>query len=135
MEYIIGNEKAAEANGESGFSLLEVMIALVILGFGLLGTALMQVTAIQGNAFSMKVSEADALIAAKIEEYKEMNFDDIKSESEKEVKIHPEDTMVYKLKTVVTDNKPLTNLKTVRVQVSWQDRGNHTTACETIISN
>ncbi|MGE0087502.1 MAG: prepilin-type N-terminal cleavage/methylation domain-containing protein [Desulfococcaceae bacterium] len=134
MEYIIGNKKTAGVIGEGGFSLLEVMIALVILGFGLLGTALMQVTAIQGNAFSMKVSEADALISAKIEEYKEMKFEDIKDD-EKTVKIHPDDTMVYKLKTKVTDNTPMTGLKTVKVQVSWQDKGNHSTACETIISN
>ncbi len=133
MKNIICNEKTAEVNSESGFSLLEVMIALVILGFGLFGTAMMQLTAIQGNAFSMKISEADALIASKVEQYKHMKFEDIESES-KDVKIHPSDPNVYKIQTVVTDNTPLPNLKTVKVQVTWQDKGNHTTACQTIIS-
>jgi len=134
MKNMICNEKTAEVNSESGFSLLEVMIALVILGFGLFGTAMMQLTAIQGNAFSMKISEADALIASKVEQYKHMKFEDIASES-KEVKIHPSDPNVYKIQTVVTDNTPLPNLKTVKVQVTWQDKGNHSTACQTIISN
>jgi len=135
MKNIICNEKTVGINSESGFSLLEVMIALVILGFGLFGTALMQLTAIQGNAFSMKISGADALIASKVEQYKHMKFDDISSESETEVRIHPNDPTVYKIKTVVTDNTPLANLKTVKVQVRWQDKGSHSTACETIISD
>ena len=41
-----------------GFSLIEVMVALAILSFGLLGVAAMQGVAIQGNAFAKDITVA-----------------------------------------------------------------------------
>jgi prepilin-type N-terminal cleavage/methylation domain-containing protein len=45
---------------ENGFTLLEVVIALSILAFGLLSIASMQVTAIRASAFAAGLSEATA---------------------------------------------------------------------------
>ncbi len=137
MENSIVTKKTKDRD-QSGFSLIEVMIAMVIVSFGVLGTGLMQLTAIKGNAFSMNVTEANALIANKIEDYKGKartdDFDAIKSEAEKEVKMHSDDPTVYKLRTVVQDNTPENDLKTVTVEVKWQNKGVHSIACQTIIS-
>lgn len=46
---------------ESGFSLVEVMIAICVLGVGLLAIASMQVGAVNANAEARGVSEASAL--------------------------------------------------------------------------
>ena len=43
---------------EKGFTLIEVMLALSILGFGLLSVAAMQLNAIRGSAFAAGLSEA-----------------------------------------------------------------------------
>ncbi len=46
------------ATGESGFNLLEVVIAMAILSVGLLAMAAMQITAIETNSAANKDSEA-----------------------------------------------------------------------------
>jgi len=58
----------------NGFTLLEVMIALVILSLGLLGTLGMIATSIRGNAFSQQISIATNLASDKIEEMKNETY-------------------------------------------------------------
>ena len=54
-------------NSEAGFSLIEVLVALTILAVGLLGLALLQTTAIQGNATASKSSIAVQVAQDKLE--------------------------------------------------------------------
>ncbi len=51
----------------SGFTLLEVMIALVILTIGILGIASMQISAIRGNSHGRQISEATSVASALME--------------------------------------------------------------------
>jgi type IV pilus assembly protein PilV len=53
--------------GEEGFSLIEVLVALTILAVGLLSLALLQVTAIKGNAGASTSTIATDLAQAKLE--------------------------------------------------------------------
>jgi prepilin-type N-terminal cleavage/methylation domain-containing protein len=53
--------------GDEGFSLVEVLVALTILAVGLLSLALLQVTAIKGNAGAWKSTIATDLAQAKLE--------------------------------------------------------------------
>jgi type IV pilus assembly protein PilV len=53
--------------GEEGFSLVEVLVALTILAVGLLSLALLQVTAIKGNAGASKSTIATDLAQTKLE--------------------------------------------------------------------
>jgi type IV pilus assembly protein PilV len=55
------------SRNEEGFSLIEVLISLTILAVGLLSLALLQVTAIKGNAGASKSSIAMDLAQAKLE--------------------------------------------------------------------
>lgn len=52
-----------------GFSLLELMIALIILSVGLLGLLGMQITGAQGNATSQKITIATMLAQTGIEDF------------------------------------------------------------------
>ncbi|HIE65107.1 MAG: prepilin-type N-terminal cleavage/methylation domain-containing protein [Nitrospira sp.] len=58
----------------NGFTLIEVMIAMVILSLGLLGTLGMIATSIRGNAFSQQISIATSLATDKIEEMKNETY-------------------------------------------------------------
>ncbi len=50
-----------------GFTLLEVLIAITILSFGLLGIAKMQISSIKANASAQKISSASSVAGARIE--------------------------------------------------------------------
>ncbi len=60
--------KRLGAGNNAGFTLLELMIALVILAFGLMGVSGMILTSVRGNAFGAKMMQATALAQDKIEE-------------------------------------------------------------------
>ncbi len=57
---LLGNAK--------GISLLEVLVAMVILAFGVLGLAPMIVISMYGNSYSNQVSVADAIAQDRLEE-------------------------------------------------------------------
>ena len=65
--------------GKDGFSLIEVLIALVILAVGLLGLALFQTTAIKGNAIASKWTVATELAQDRLERFRHVGWDNIVS--------------------------------------------------------
>ena len=60
--------------GKEGFSLIEVLVALVILAVGLLGLALFQTTAIKGNAIASKWTVATELAQDRLERFRHVNW-------------------------------------------------------------
>lgn len=51
-----------------GFTLLELLIALVVLAFGMMGVAGMILASVRGNAFGTMMMQVNALVQDKIEE-------------------------------------------------------------------
>lgn len=62
---------------QKGFTLLEVLVAGAILTIGLLGIAAMMITAIQANAQGRKISVATNLTQQRIEEMKNIPFENL----------------------------------------------------------
>ncbi|MFQ5780593.1 MAG: prepilin-type N-terminal cleavage/methylation domain-containing protein, partial [Nitrospiria bacterium] len=60
-----------------GFTLLEMMIALVVFSVGILGVLGMVSKSIEGNSFASEISVATNLAKDKVEEMKNMVFDDL----------------------------------------------------------
>lgn len=66
----------SQMHNESGFTLIEVLIALSIFAVGLLALASMQVTSLRGNANSQMLTAATALAEGTIEELLARSADD-----------------------------------------------------------
>jgi len=60
--------------GHAGFTLLEVLIAIVILTVGILGAASMQLSAIKANGVANRMSEASIVASERAEMLINMNF-------------------------------------------------------------
>jgi prepilin-type N-terminal cleavage/methylation domain-containing protein len=66
----------AKKNGENGFTLIEVLIAIVILTVGLLAVGTMQISAIRGNFMGGNTSVALSLASEKMEDLLNSDFND-----------------------------------------------------------
>ena len=118
------------ARSKKGFSLLELLIALLILSVGLLGAAEMQVTSISGNAFSNKLTVATGLAQSKIEELKKLpNSDAALSAGDHDEGLLP-GTAIFSRSTNVNDLSP--EVKQVTVTVRWTDKTQHTITLSTM---
>jgi type IV pilus modification protein PilV len=62
------------ANAEMGFTLIEVLVAIVILMFGLLAVGSMQISAIRGNFMGGNMSIALSLASQKMEDVLNKDF-------------------------------------------------------------
>ena len=66
-------------HGKEGFSLIEVLVALVILAVGLLALAMFQITAIRGNAVASKWTTATQLSQDRLERFRHVPWVSIAS--------------------------------------------------------
>ena len=60
---------------EEGYTLIEILIAITVLAFGLMAVATMQVTAIKTNAKASDMSQGLNLAQAKMEELMNLPYD------------------------------------------------------------
>jgi prepilin-type N-terminal cleavage/methylation domain-containing protein len=138
---------------EDGFSLIEVMIATVILATGLLAIALAQVSALKLGSRSKHMSEAAYLAQEQIETFQAMNATDVTftapvtdfddpvgyilagGDSQGGAGVwNPEqggDQMTFLRRWTVEPNTPSTGLARITVEVRWSEDGGATNAGST----
>src|SRR5688572_11994604 len=103
---------------EEGFTLIETMIALVVLSVGLVALAGLQISAIRGNTLSKRMTTAVSIANARVEQIKNMPYANIQSESLTQV---TESNMNFTRQVTVANDNPLTNTKMVNVTVTWKN--------------
>ena len=111
-----------------GFTLIEVLIAIMILSVALLALAGLQIIAIRGNSFGNHMTEAITLSKDLMEEMKNTKWEDIQGRSDEPVGASG---VTYSRVCSVTESG---KIKAVIVRVTW-DNGNHSVSLVTKIVN
>lgn len=110
-----------ERPSQSGFTLLEVIVAISILTFGILAVASMQSASIQGNALSISLTEGTSMASDRVEKLitRAYTHADLTAGTHTD----PSPPSGYTITWTVTDNSPIIDTKTVLITVSWTEHG------------
>ena len=116
--------------GPNGFTLIEVLIALVILSVPLLALAGLMAMTSQNTSFGGHMTEASTMAQDKLEELRATLWNSIPEGTREDRPSGSTGIQYNRSWTAVTDG----NLKTVSVIVNWTDRTNHFVRLLTVIS-
>ncbi len=122
-------------DNNSGFTLIEVLVAMVILSVGLLGTAALITGIISSNKLSNRISTATTCAQDKMEEIGNLGY--FGTSTSYTITTEPYNSItnysLYKRITVTDVDNPATNMKTVTVTVYW-DSDNSLIELKTILA-
>jgi type II secretion system protein I len=114
----------------AGFTLLEILIALIIFSIGLLALTSLTVTATRTGSYGGRMTEAVTFAQDKLEELKTNSWDNIVSGADQ--KTGP--TGVNYTRNWKVLEKETQNLKTVSITIDWNDGVDHSISFFTVIS-
>lgn len=107
---------------KKGTTLLEVLVAMVILAFGVLSLAPMIVISMYGNSYSNQVTVADAIAQDRLEEIKTWSDVNPIPYSETISSIHGVFTRATLINDVTTDASIPNGVYKIQVDVTWTDQ-------------
>lgn len=105
----------------AGYSIIEVMIAVLILSVGILGVMSMQVSSIRANSWARHTTESATICADQFEKMVPMSYHD--------VLLTPATTTTFPQGKytvrwdVSAEDIPVNNMKTITITVSWTEAG------------
>jgi prepilin-type N-terminal cleavage/methylation domain-containing protein len=101
---------------ESGLTLIETLISLMVFSVGMLGLSGLTTVIIHGNTLSQRMTIATVLAQDKAEAMHNMPYKQLASQVES---ILTDNQSRYTRRTEVTDNTPGQGMKTVSIAVYW----------------
>jgi len=113
-----------------GFTLIEILIALVIFSISVLAFAGLTVTATRTGSYRGRMTEAVTFAQDKLEELKAKSWEKIVSGGDQ--KTGP--TGINYTRNWIVLEKETRNLKTVSITIDWKDRVDHSIAFFTVVS-
>lgn len=102
---------------KKGFTLVELLVTMLLITIFTVGLASVNVMAVKSNSYSRLSTQATVLAKDKMEALKNMNYDAMVSGGPETV------ATVFSRQWTVQNNVPVTNTKTVTVNVSWLSNG------------
>jgi len=119
----------------SGFTLMEVLVAMLILTVGLLGMAALITGIINSNKLSNRISAATVLAQDKMEEVRQVGYSGMPASDTTTTEDYNSITnySLYKRVTFTDVANPATGMKTITVTVYWES-DNHSVVFNTILA-
>jgi type II secretion system protein I len=114
----------------SGFTLLEILIALIIFSIGILALTSLTVTATRTGSYGGRTTEAVTFAQDKLEELKTNSWDKVVSGADQETG----PTGINYARNWKVLEKETRNLKTVSITIEWNDGADHSISFFTVIS-
>jgi len=110
---------------DQGFTLLEVLVTVVILSIGLLGTLGLTTGVIRGNFFSKNITSATAVAQSQLEAVQREGFENVTTTKfPTTAQVVSMGGVSFSRITTIANNTPATNMKTVSVTVNWYEANN-----------
>ncbi|HUV49427.1 MAG TPA: prepilin-type N-terminal cleavage/methylation domain-containing protein [Anaerolineae bacterium] len=120
-------------DSNNGFTLMEVLFAMLILTVGLLGTAALITGVINSNKLSNRISTATILAQDKMEEIRGVGYAGADAEAGTEGYNIIPNYLLYKRITAVVAGDPAAGMKKITVTVYW-DSDAHSVVLNTILA-
>jgi type IV pilus assembly protein PilV len=120
-----------------GFTLLEVLVTLVILSVGLLGTLGLTTGVIRGNFFSKNLTSATAVAQTQLEAAQREGYANVTTTKfPATVEVVSMGGVNFNRTTTISNDTPAANMKTVSVTVNWYEANNtqRTITLQTILA-
>ena len=111
--------KTRPHRSQSAFTLIEVMIAILILAVGMMAMALLQVTAIRGGSFANQMTQASIYGQDKIEELKNTQYGNIADGNDTIPSDKSGNGVTYNRTWTVAVDSPYSGSKTINLTISW----------------
>lgn len=124
-------------HSQLGFTLIEVLVTMIILTIGLLGTAGLTTGVIRGNGFSKNVTSATAIAQTQLEAVQRAGYAKVTTT---DFPATPAAVSMqgktFSRATTIATNTPAANMKQVTVTVTWNEANNlaRTVTLQTIIA-
>lgn len=112
-------------NNEKGFTLIEALVAMVILVIGILSLYTMQTTSVRGNATAFGLTSAATWATERIERLFTEKYDDIKDDAVGETSPDGRYTVTWDVENMLTPvpGSPEAYVKSVKVTAVRKDFG------------
>jgi prepilin-type N-terminal cleavage/methylation domain-containing protein len=117
----------------SGFTLIEILIATVIITIVSLGATSLTVGVIRGNSFSKRMATATTLVQDRLEDVKRLGYTNVGTAAGTQNYGSIANFTGYKRVVTVTNDTPAAKMKTVNVTVFW-DADNRSMQASTILA-
>lgn len=112
---------------EKGFTLIEVLVATVILSLGLLGLARVHIATIQVNTIASRLTQATTLAQDRVEQLLALPYNDpalVDATAPQTFTNYtdPNPPQGYTISWAVDTDAPSTGMKTINIDVTWKNK-------------
>jgi len=113
-------QSTKQIRNDNGFTIIEVLIAMIIFAVGILAIGKMQLVSINGNNIAGKYTEGSTLGVSEIENIIATAYDDASLVDGTNGTVTQG---LYTVNWTITDSVPIANVKKINMVVTWNLKG------------